>query len=82
MGDEPARKRTRPVVPYKGKVDASRPADDGAGAPRRPLVLLVVFVVLAVMGWFLIQNLWASSKLQDCMMSGRKNCAPIDTSGK
>jgi hypothetical protein len=83
MSEEPRKKRVRPVVPYAGRVDASGgPGTDGAPRQSRPVVLLVVFIVLAGMGWFLIQNLSRSSKEQDCMMSGRKNCAPIDTSGK
>jgi hypothetical protein len=80
------KKRTRPVVPY-GK-DAVRSDGEESQASRssaepersRPIVLLLAFVVLAGMGWFLIQNLTRSSKEQDCMMAGRKNCAPIDTS--
>jgi hypothetical protein len=76
------KKRTRPVVPYAGHVD-------GEGGPKafgeqssasRPLLYLVVFLALAGVGWFLIQNLTKSSKEQDCMMAGRRNCAPIDTS--
>jgi hypothetical protein len=83
MADSPKRKRLRPVVPYAGRVDASGGPDSVSNQGRRkshPAVLFLVFIVLAVMGWFLIQNLTATSKLQDCMMSGRKNCAPIDTS--
>jgi hypothetical protein len=84
MPDEPQRKRIRPVVRYAGKIDASGGPDAEDGAPRssRPIVLLLVFIVLGGMGWFLVQNLSAASKQQDCIMSGRKNCAPIDTSGK
>jgi hypothetical protein len=82
MPQEPPRKRTRPVVPYAGHVDASgapSTSDPASPARPRPAILLLVFVVLAAMGWFLIQNLTRSSKDQDCMMAGRKNCAPIDT---
>jgi len=84
MADAPRKKRTRPVVPYAGHVDASgRPsAEEGGPRQSRPVVLLLVFLVLAAMGWFLIQNLSQASKLQDCVMAGRKNCAPVDTSGK
>jgi len=83
MADAPKRKRVRPVVPFHGEIDARGGPDSASNAGRarsKPVVLLLVFIVLAVMGWFLIQNLAATSKLQDCMMSGRKNCAPIDTS--
>jgi hypothetical protein len=84
MSDEPRKKRVRPVVPYAGHVDASGGpgGNDGERRQSRPVVLLLVFLVLAVMGWFLIQNLTQASKVQDCVMAGRKNCAPIDTSGK
>lgn len=45
---------------------------------RGPLVALGVIVVLFVVGWLLAHELYASGKLQDCLMSGRTNCAPID----
>jgi hypothetical protein len=84
MPEPEARKRTRPVVPYAGHIDGERgpggerPGEEGQSS--RPFVLLLVFVVLAAMGWFLIQTLTKTSKEQDCIMAGRRNCAPIDTS--
>ena len=80
MPQEPRRKRVRPGVPYGGQIDTSGAPDTTARARSRPGLLLLVFIVLAAMGWFLIQNLSRASKDQDCMMAGRKNCAPIDTS--
>jgi hypothetical protein len=44
-----------------------------------PLVALAVVVVLVGVGWILVQRLTAMSRMEDCAMSGRKNCAPIDT---
>jgi hypothetical protein len=49
------------------------------GNRRGPLVALGVVVLLFAVGWFLARELSASSKLEDCLMSGRTNCAPIDT---
>jgi hypothetical protein len=49
------------------------------GNRRGPLVALGVVVFLFVIGWFLAHELYASGKLQDCLMSGRTNCAPIET---
>ncbi|HEX3505662.1 MAG TPA: hypothetical protein VHU22_19945 [Xanthobacteraceae bacterium] len=49
------------------------------GNRRGPIVALVVVVVLFGVGWLLAHELYTSGKLQDCLMSGRTNCAPIDT---
>jgi len=47
-----------------------------------PMTMLVVVLVLLVGGWFLANKLVESSRLQDCMMSGRRNCVTIDTGGQ
>jgi hypothetical protein len=39
----------------------------------------LVFTVLLVLGGVLLVHVLSrSTKLQDCVMSGRTNCAPID----
>ena len=38
---------------------------------------LVIAVVLLVVGLWLAHKLTAASKMQDCLMSGRSNCAII-----
>jgi hypothetical protein len=48
----------------------------------KPLVALLFLVVLAIGGWLLVTHLMDANKMQDCVMSGRKNCAPIDTAGR
>lgn len=55
------------------------PDDDRGGSSRRNLVGLAVVVVLAVGGWLLIRELQAKSRLEDCLISGRRDCAPITT---
>ncbi len=47
------------------------------GASRGPLVALILIVVLILGGLWLSQRLRAVSNLQDCVMSGRTNCAPV-----
>jgi hypothetical protein len=48
--------------------------------PRRAAVAgLIVTVLLVLTGVFLVHVLSRTSKLQDCVMSGRTNCAPIDS---
>jgi hypothetical protein len=43
------------------------------------MVALGVVVVLFVIGWVLAHELYAGGKMEDCLLSGRTNCAPIDT---
>ena len=55
--------------------------DDGPEPEsRRPAVIgLLVVLALAVAGYFLVTVLRQNANLEDCLMSGRKNCAPIET---
>jgi len=47
---------------------------------RRPaLIGLVVVLVLVVISYFLVTALRRNADLEDCLMSGRRNCAPIET---
>lgn len=39
---------------------------------------LAIALLLVVVGLYLIQKLAASSKLEDCLLQGRTNCAPIE----
>ena len=52
--------------------------DDGAGSRRAALAGLVVTLLIVVAGYYLINALRNQGKVEDCLMSGRTNCAPID----
>lgn len=54
--------------------------DDEDNRLTRSLAGLAAILLLAVIAIFLFQRLKAMSDLQDCLMSGRTNCAPIDPS--
>jgi hypothetical protein len=45
------------------------------------LVTVAIVVLLAGAGWLLVQQMVSDAKLQDCVMSGRKNCAPVEVNG-
>ncbi|HZS81287.1 MAG TPA: hypothetical protein VFA50_00330 [Stellaceae bacterium] len=45
----------------------------------RSLAGLAFLLLLLVIGLAMTQKLKAVSNLEDCLMSGRSNCAPIDT---
>jgi len=43
------------------------------------LVALGVVIVLFVIGWIVTRELYSNQKIEDCVLSGRTNCVPIDT---
>jgi len=47
--------------------------------PRRAAAVgLVVALIIVVLGLLLIRVLGNAGRLQDCVMSGRSNCAPVE----
>ena len=54
-------------------------SDRDAANRRTSFIAIVVVVVLFVVGWFLTQEIYSNTKTEDCVMSGRTNCIPIDT---
>jgi hypothetical protein len=52
--------------------------DEQDRSRRRSLIGLAVVVALFVVALLLVHELYQSEKLQDCLMSGRTNCAPIE----
>jgi hypothetical protein len=56
-----------------------RDPDRGNTNRRASMVALGVVVVLFVIGWILTRELYSNSKIEDCVLSGRTNCVPIDT---
>lgn len=70
--------------------DSDREQDRGpAGHARqegdqsnRPLIALLIFIALAVVGWFVVRAVQREARLQDCVMSGRKNCAPVESANE
>ena len=51
--------------------------DKQTGNQRRSMIALGIVVLLFVVGWALARELYADSKMEDCLMSGRTNCAPL-----
>ena len=45
---------------------------------RGPLIGLLVVLALVVAGVWLFHALRRESQLEDCLMSGRSNCAPVE----
>ncbi len=59
---------------------AARPKldpDEERRRTRTNVAALIFAGVLIAIGWLLVQQLGASGRMEDCLMSGRTNCAPI-----
>lgn len=63
----------------------NEPEPDESEVPdsrRGALLGLAIVLALVVGGLLLARALRHTSEVQDCVMSGRTNCAPIDTSSE
>lgn len=52
--------------------------DDQTMSPRAILVVLTMIAIACVGGYFLLMKLVDVSKQEDCLLAGRRNCAPIE----
>ena len=52
--------------------------DEDRRRMRSNLAALVFAALLVVVGLYLVRVLAEKSRLEDCLMSGRTNCAPIE----
>jgi hypothetical protein len=85
---EPQRKDEK-IVAFKEKQAQARRAampkpdpDEERRRSRTNVAALILAAVLVGVGWFLVHQLGQSAHMQDCLMSGRTNCAPIDVPSK
>jgi hypothetical protein len=57
----------------------SEQSDEEADQRRSAaLIGLIIILALAIAGVVLVRELRERSRLEDCLMSGRTNCAPIE----
>lgn len=57
------------------------PEEPDRHAPLRTLAILIILALATWAGWGLMQQLTGKGRLEDCLMSGRRNCMPIDADG-
>jgi len=66
-------------------MDEREPANDspdiepGPLQSRGKLIALAIAALLIGLGWLVVDKLGDLSRTQDCLLSGRTNCAPIRT---
>jgi hypothetical protein len=60
-------------------VPIKKPEDPRPRDPRRTAVIgLIVIVLLVIAGIYLTHALRDMARVQDCVMQGRTNCAPVE----
>jgi hypothetical protein len=83
-GADGGRRRSRspqsPASPVEGlaKYEGGELDDDYRHRMKVNLAALAFTVVLALAGVWLVLQLAEMRKSQDCVLSGRRNCAPIE----
>jgi hypothetical protein len=60
------------------RMSDNRNDDDGGGSRRGALIGLLITALIVVAGYWLMTALRDQGKMEDCLMSGRSNCAPLD----
>lgn len=52
--------------------------EDGEARRTAASMGLIVILVLAIAGVLLVRELREKSRIEDCLMQGRRNCVPIE----
>ncbi len=72
------------VVAFRRKSNGSKAPPPIESTPeeerarvRSNVAALILAAILVAAGWLLVQKLGDASRTQDCLMSGRRNCAPV-----
>ena len=52
--------------------------DQDSPRPHRALIALLAIVVLIAATMYIVHRLHEAAQIQDCVASGRTNCAPIE----
>jgi len=77
----PAILAAREGLPQPGPESPDRPRVPHEPGPP-PLALLLVALTLVVGGYLLSVKLRDLGRMQDCLMQGRTNCAPMEEAGR
>ncbi|MDE2335146.1 MAG: hypothetical protein KGK10_11475 [Rhodospirillales bacterium] len=63
--------------PLRDAESSDHSPDGAAPQRRRALLAILVILLLGIAGWWISQRLRQASSIQDCVMQGRHNCAPV-----
>jgi hypothetical protein len=62
--------------------DSDRDREDEAARSRNNLLFLAVAAIVVIIGIWLVNKLIDLRNLQNCLESGRHNCAPVETQSR
>ncbi|HEV2156291.1 hypothetical protein [Bradyrhizobium sp.] len=65
-------------TPEPGAKPRSPPKPQSSDNRRGAIAGLIIAILILGVGWLLARDLTAASKMQDCVMSGRRNCNVIE----
>jgi hypothetical protein len=68
--------KRKPAEPTPPPAESQYQAEENVRI-RTNLMALVLAAVLVLVGWLLVRKLGETTRIEDCLMSGRTNCAPI-----
>ncbi len=71
--------RKRPAAKPQAPKPTQKETDEDRARSRTNVAALIFAAILVAVGWLLVQKLGHNSRMEDCLMSGRTNCAPIET---
>ncbi len=66
-----------PKEPHPGGTIRA-PGEGMSRQAKNPMPFVILVVLLCVGGWYLVSWMSDTTKLQDCVMAGRKNCTEMD----
>jgi hypothetical protein len=66
------------LKPGPGEKPKTRPRPQSGDNRRGAVAGLIIAIVILAIGWWLARDLTSASKMQDCVMSGRRNCNVIE----
>lgn len=61
-----------------GRLDKYDHEESPPDRGNTPFIVLLVMIVLALGGWYVVNRIWSASTMQDCVQAGHRNCVPVD----
>ena len=65
-------------MPDPAEKPKASPKPESGDSRRAAIAGLIIAAVIIAVGLWLARDLTAASKMQDCLMSGRRNCDVIE----